>query len=97
MNKFIKKDNINRIQFKKKEKEILMFKYLHNNLNLSNYLRNLAFNELDSLKIYKSRINNRCFITGRSRSVYSPYGISRITFRKLASNGLLKNIRKSSW
>lgn len=97
MNRFIKKDIKNRIQFKKKEKEILFLKYLHNNLNLSNQVRNSAFNNLDALRVHKSKIKNRCFITGRCRSIYSSYGISRLTFRKLASNGTLKGIRKSSW
>lgn len=43
------------------------------------------------------RIKNRCVITGRSKSVYRFCRLSRISFRDLASKGLLMGITKSSW
>jgi len=45
----------------------------------------------------KSRLTRRCSLTGRSRSVYRKFGISRIMFRSMALNGLLPGITKSSW
>jgi ribosomal protein S14 len=44
-----------------------------------------------------TRIKNRCVITGRARSVYSKYKMSRIIFRELASKGDLTGVIKSSW
>ena len=44
-----------------------------------------------------SRLKNRCEVTGRSRGYMRKFGLSRITFREMASRGLLPGIRKSSW
>lgn len=44
-----------------------------------------------------SRLKNRCQVTGRSRGYMRKFGLSRITFREMASLGLLPGIRKSSW
>jgi len=43
------------------------------------------------------RIRNRCSITGRGRAFSRRFGISRITFRELASEGKIPGITKSSW
>jgi len=45
----------------------------------------------------KIRIRNRCSITGRARGFMSKFGVSRITFRELASDGKLPGVTKSSW
>nr|NP_943670.1 ribosomal protein S14 [Chara vulgaris]AAP92193.1 ribosomal protein S14 [Chara vulgaris]QXT44739.1 ribosomal protein S14 [Nitellopsis obtusa]WAK98773.1 ribosomal protein S14 [Chara vulgaris] len=45
----------------------------------------------------KTRVRNRCILTGRSRSVYKLFRVSRIVFRELASRGALYGINKSSW
>ena len=44
-----------------------------------------------------ARVRNRCISTGRPRSVYEFFRISRIVFRGLASRGPLMGIKKSSW
>ncbi len=43
------------------------------------------------------RIRNRCSITGRPRAYIRRFGVSRLTFRELASNGMLPGVTKSSW
>jgi small subunit ribosomal protein S14 len=48
----------------------------------------------DSSKI---RIRNRCAITGRPRAYIRRFGLSRITFRELASDGKIPGVTKSSW
>ena len=45
----------------------------------------------------KNRIRNRCLLTGRPRGVYRKFGLSRIAFRDLASDGKLPGVVKSSW
>lgn len=42
-----------------------------------------------------TRIRMRCVITGRPRAVDSRTGLSRIMFRKLASDGLLPGVWKA--
>ena len=43
------------------------------------------------------RQHNRCKITGRPKGYMRQFGISRILFREMASNGLIPGIRKASW
>ena len=45
----------------------------------------------------KSRLRNRCAITGRPRGYYRKFGLSRIAFRELAGKGMMPGIRKASW
>lgn len=45
----------------------------------------------------KTRLRNRCIATGRGRGVYRFCKLSRISFRELASKGLLMGVIKSSW
>jgi small subunit ribosomal protein S14 len=44
-----------------------------------------------------NRQRNRCKLTGRSRGYMRQFGVSRITFREMASFGLIPGIRKASW
>ena len=44
-----------------------------------------------------TRVCNRCVITGRPRGFMRKFGVSRITFRELASKGLIPGVTKSSW
>ena len=44
-----------------------------------------------------NRIRNRCVVTGRPRAYYRKFGLSRITFRELASKGLIPGVTKASW
>jgi small subunit ribosomal protein S14 len=43
------------------------------------------------------RLHNRCMLTGRPKGYIRQFGISRITFREMASTGLIPGVKKSSW
>ena len=43
------------------------------------------------------RVRNRCSITGRPRAYIGKFGLSRITFRELATQGRVPGVTKSSW
>ena len=45
----------------------------------------------------KTRVKNRCEITGRSHGVYRKLKISRITLRQLSLAGKVPGMIKSSW
>tara|TARA_B100001123_G_C15127681_1_gene954000 strand:- start:123 stop:428 length:306 start_codon:yes stop_codon:yes gene_type:complete len=45
----------------------------------------------------RTRIRNRCEITGRPHGVYRKLRISRISLRDLASKGRIPGMTKSSW
>ena len=44
-----------------------------------------------------NRLHNRCKITGRPKGYIRQFGISRITFREMASAGLIPGVKKASW
>ncbi len=46
---------------------------------------------------YETRRYNRCQICGRPRGYLRKYKMCRLCFRKLASEGLLPGVTKSSW
>ena len=45
----------------------------------------------------KTRIRNRCQVTGRPRAYYRKLKMSRISLRDLGSAGLIPGLVKSSW
>ena len=45
----------------------------------------------------KVRLHNRCKLTGRPKGYMRKFGISRVTFRELASDGKIPGITKASW
>lgn len=46
---------------------------------------------------YKVRHRNRCKLCGRPRGYLREFGLCRICFRRLANEGQLPGVRKSSW
>jgi len=44
-----------------------------------------------------TRLVNRCAITGRRRAFLRRFRLSRISFRELASAGMIPGVTKSSW
>ncbi len=45
----------------------------------------------------KTRIRNRCALTGRPRAHHRRFRLSRVSLRELASRGELPGVTKSSW
>lgn len=43
------------------------------------------------------RVVNRCRFSGRRHAFIRKYGISRLTFREAALNGLIPGVTKASW
>jgi small subunit ribosomal protein S14 len=43
------------------------------------------------------RVRNRCMLSGRARSYYRKFKLSRIALRDLAANGQIPGMVKSSW
>jgi small subunit ribosomal protein S14 len=96
MQKKIKKNIKQRLLFKNFEKKRLIIKIISKNFNLKKIIRWkieqkwFNFEKNSSL----TRIKNICILTGRSKSVYRFFKISRLQLRKLASNGFLPGIAK---
>jgi small subunit ribosomal protein S14 len=43
------------------------------------------------------RLHNRCMFTGRARSYYRKFGVSRLVLREMALIGEIPGLKKSSW
>jgi len=43
------------------------------------------------------RLVNRCAVSGRRHGFLRKFGVSRLTFRELALNGMIPGVTKASW
>lgn len=43
------------------------------------------------------RVVNRCSVSGRRHAYLRKFGVSRLTFREAALNGLIPGVTKASW
>ncbi len=68
-------------------------------LSLSQEERDQARVKLNKLPRNASpiRLRNRCQLTGRPRGFLRKFKLSRLTFREMASMGLIPGVTKSSW
>ncbi|HAA13620.1 MAG TPA: 30S ribosomal protein S14 [Cytophagales bacterium] len=57
------------------------------------------YDALDKLPRNSSpvRLHNRCKLTGRPKGYMRKFGINRVTFREMASDGKIPGVTKSSW
>ncbi|WP_353270344.1 30S ribosomal protein S14 [Wolbachia endosymbiont (group A) of Myopa testacea] len=84
-------------QYKEKREKL---KSIINNKNLSIVERFTAQNKLIKKlprNSSKTKIRNRCALTGRPRGVYRKFGLCRIVLRDLSSVGQVPGVTKSSW
>ena len=80
-----------------KKREMLKSRIYDKNLPLSERFE--AVMKLSSLprSSSKTRVRNRCEITGRARGFYRKFKLSRIQLRDMAAFGHLPGVIKSSW
>lgn len=99
MKYIIRKDKKKRDLFKRYEIKRKYLKYVVSNDRVTKHIRINAMLQLNKLprSSARVRIRNRCVITGRSKSIYRTFRMSRLSLRNFAHNGLLPGILKSSW
>nr|YP_009755801.1 ribosomal protein S14 [Gonatozygon brebissonii]QIQ23079.1 ribosomal protein S14 [Gonatozygon brebissonii] len=93
------RDQKRRVQFSRYELKRMLYKAISQDRKLSpsdRYEYSLKLSKMPR-NSSRTRIRNRCILTGRSRAVYKMFRLSRIVFRELASRGALLGISKSSW
>ena len=89
------------------KRERLITKYASKRENILLDLKNsssyqeklLNFKKVEALpkNSAPSRHRNRCWVTGRSRSFYRDFGLSRHVLREMAHEGTIPGLTKSSW
>lgn len=99
MRKQLKNNRKQRHIFKINEEKHLILKSITQNLKLSNKIRwkiQTKFFDFPR-KGFVTRIKNICILTGRSRSVYRFFKLSRLQIRKWVSYGYCPGVTKHSW
>jgi len=78
---------------------ILQFKNvgLYTKIESMNLRRQYLFLKLLSAKISKTKLFRNCIMTGRSRAVVRPYGLSRTALKELIQFGKLPGYKKAVW
>ncbi|MBK8506920.1 MAG: 30S ribosomal protein S14 [Saprospiraceae bacterium] len=79
---------------KKREKMVAKYANLRKKLKEEG-----RWEELDKLPKNSSavRLHNRCQLTGRPKGYIRQFGLCRVIFRKMALDGKIPGITKSSW
>tara|TARA_Y100001970_G_scaffold282731_1_gene396180 strand:+ start:525 stop:830 length:306 start_codon:yes stop_codon:yes gene_type:complete len=74
-------------------------KEIINNPSSSVEEKDRAVDRLDNLpkSSSRTRLRNRCFITGRPRGIIRRFKLSRLSFREMALNGEIPGVTKASW
>jgi ribosomal protein S14 len=97
MEYLVAKDKKRRKSFETSESKRLLLKSLIVNQFLDKRVRNNCKNRLSKLPGYYTQINNRCIYSGRARAIIKDFRVSRMFFKKLASFGYLRGVKKRSW
>jgi small subunit ribosomal protein S14 len=99
MKKLVEKDKKRRNLVKKYELKRLALKYIILNTSLNSYYRQQAQFLLNALpkNSSKSRLTNRCILSGRAKSVYKDFGLSRIALKNIGLQGMVPGFKKASW
>ncbi|WKV14003.1 30S ribosomal protein S14 [Marivirga harenae] len=81
---------------REKKRERLVAKFAAKRAELK---ANGDYEALDKLPKNASpvRLHNRCKLTGRPKGYMRKFGISRVTFREMASQGKIPGVTKASW
>ena len=93
---------------RQKKREALVAKYAAKRASLKETARNESLPMEERFKARlklaelprnssKTRLHNRCEVTGRPRAYYRKLRMSRIALRDLASKGQVPGMVKSSW
>ena len=90
---------------KKREKLVAEYAKKHDALKAKMSVNSTPDERMDAMKkmatmprnANKTRLHNRCSITGRARGYSRLFGLCRQQLRTLASEGKLPGVRKSSW
>ena len=99
MTNSIQRDKRRRLILLQFQLKRLQCKTVSQDLNLSKNIKKVVERKRVILprNSSRSRVHNRCTITGRSKGVLRFCKLSRIRVRNLASQGLLSGVSKASW
>lgn len=82
------------VKAQKQQALVAQYTELHQTLKAEKNYEALAKLPKDS---NPNRLKNRDQVDGRPRGYMRKFGLSRITFRELAHDGLIPGVKKASW
>lgn len=98
MKKFIFYDRLVRNAFKIKEFDIVFLKLMLADKRVPLLFKNMLHSRFLAKNYpYPSRIRNICSLTGRPRSVYRKFKLSRVVMREMGSQGVFLGLQKANW
>lgn len=101
MRYLVVKDKVRRSAYSRSERNQLVFKALKSNSLLRGDSavqgRISSFYYALPRRDYRTRIRNRCLVTGRGSSIIRHFRVSRLQLREFFSSGYLYGFRRSSW
>jgi len=99
MKSVIQKDKKKRNLVYKAEFKTFIYKSLIKNTSLKPSFRYNASLSLFncSSNIFKTRLVDRCIVTSRKSKLHNSFKFSRLYFLKIARQGLISGLKKSSW
>lgn len=99
MKKILYKDKNNRKFVKNFENIRFIYKSITKNTKLPNFLRWNAILKLTNFNHNNSKtyLVRRCLLTGRKSKYSNLFKVSRLIFLKLAREGKINGIKKSTW
>ena len=97
MKKLLRKDKAVRFFFQKLELNNLIFKSFSKSDKKQSSIKLKALGRLSSNNGSIVKINNRCILTTRKSSITKHLNISRLSFLRLANNGLITGAQKITW
>jgi|TARA_B110000908_G_scaffold162289_1_gene207549 ribosomal protein S14 len=81
------------------ENKKIVLKSIYKNTNLPKIIRwnsGVKFTEMTKAG-FASNFVNRCVMTGRKKQINKIFRFSRLSFLKLARNGFISGVSKSTW
>jgi len=100
MKKHLSSDIVKRkLTAKFENKRIILKSIIKNNniLKTTRWNASLKLTDFSYNNTSKTRIVNRCIITGRKGKFRSCYRFSRLVFLEFVRNGFINGVRKSTW
>jgi|SRR4051812_49262812 len=98
LTKLICKDIKRRCKAQSKDFSRQLFKFVSNNEQIDSTLKkNMMIKQYELKKNGKTKVVNRCALSGRPRGVHRWTKMSRLAMKFYIGEGLLNGFRKSSW
>lgn len=91
------KDRVVRSEIAKKEFRHNLLRAVKVNKFLPVSWRVASSYKLGNFEVYKSKLQNFCIYTFRSKGLIREFGMSRHMFKKNVNQGLVPGFKKSSW